>query len=161
MEGENITMNHKVHFSKKDITATITLCGVLCVVAITIKLLLPTPQYDAYCDQMLEETGLVRLDMPFSVVHRHCEEEWIDTQVYFELKVKGNDMSEVINRLRSFPQYEGEIAPCSQLPAWWRPGTTATKITYYNTGSRSPVVIAYVEPPVNGYFIIYIHVIPV
>ena len=36
----------------------------------------------------------------------------------------------------------------------------AIKITYFKNDSRSPVVIAHVEPPVSGAFTIYIHVIP-
>ena len=155
--------NHKVHFSKRDITATIALCTVFCVVAITINLLLPTPNNDAYCDQMLKNTGLDFSQLSFTVEHKFCEDRWIDAHVYFKLKVKGSDTSKVTNRLRGLRQYEGQMDLYSPPLAWWKPGPSAIKIAYIKDdhGYGTVIIIAYVEPPVNGASTLYIRVMPV
>ncbi len=163
MTKEEKTMSkNKTHGVKKDITATVMLGVVFCVVAITVKLLLPTPNVEAYCDQMLKDTGLDFSQLSFSVERKFCEEKWIDAQVYFKLKVKGEDTDKVTNRLRSFPKYDGSIVSSSPPPAWWKPGSTAIKIVYFNNDNDngSTIKIAYVEPPVNGSFVMYIQVIP-
>ena len=155
--------NHKVHFSKRDITATIALCTVFCVVAITINLLLPTPNADAYYDRILKKTGLDFSQMYFYVENKFCEDKWIDAHVYFKLKVKESDTSKIINRLRGFRQYEGEMDLYSPPLAWWKPGPSAIKITYIkdDDGYGTVIIIAYVEPPVNGACTLYIRVMPV
>ena len=156
-------MGHKVHFSKRDITATVTLCVVVCVIAITIKLLLPTSNSDAYCDQMLKDTGLDLSQISFSVEHKFCEDKRIDAHVFFKLKVKGSDTSKIINRLRGFRQYEGQMDLYSPPLAWWKPGPSAIKIAYIkdDDGYGTVIIIAYVESPVNGACTLYIRVMPV
>lgn len=155
--------NNKTDVIKKDITATVILCVVFCVVAIAVKLLLPTPNDEAYCDQMLKDTGLDFSQLSFIVEHKFCEGQWIDAQVYFKLKVKGKDTDKVTNRLRSLPKYEGSIVSSLPPPAWWKPGPSAIKITCLNDDNENGtiIIIAYVEPPDDGAFTLYIQVIPV
>ena len=155
--------NDKTHIAKKDVTATVMLCVVLCIIAITVKLLLPTPNADAYCDRILKKTGLDFSQMYFCVEHKFCEDKWIDAHVYFKLKVKGSDTSKIINRLRGFRQYEGQMDLYSPPLAWWKPGPSAIKIAYIkdDDGYGTVIIIAYVEPPDNGAFTLYIRVIPV
>ena len=133
-----------------------------CIAAIAVKLLLPTPNDEAYCDRILNETGLDFSQMSFSVEHKSCEDQWIDAQVYFKLKVKGEDTDKVTNRLRSFPKYEGGIDSSSSPPVWWNPGPSAIKFVYLNDDNENGtfIIIAYVEPPDNGVFTLYIQVIP-
>ena len=159
---ESIMTNNKTRIIKKDITATVMLCVVFCVVAIAVKLLLLTPNDDAYCDQMLKDTGLDFSQLSFTVEHKSCEDRWIDAQVYFKLKVKGEDSDKVTNRLRSFPKYEGGIDSSSSPPVWWNPGPSAIKFVYHNDDNENgtSIIIAHVEPPDNGSFVMYIQVIP-
>ena len=154
--------NNKTRIIKKDITATVMLCVVFCVVAIAVKLLLLTPNDDAYCDQMLKDTGLDFSQLSFIVEHKFCEGQWIDAQVYFKLKVKGEGADKVTNRLRSFPKYEGGIDSSSSPPVWWNPGPSAIKFVYHNDDNENGtiIIIAHVEPPDNGSFVMYIQVIP-
>jgi hypothetical protein len=155
--------NNKTDVIKKDITATVMLCVVFCVVAIAVKLLLPTPNDDAYCDQMLKNTGLDFSQLSFTVEHKFCEDRWIDAHVYFKLKVKGSDTSKVTNRLRGLRQYEGQMDLYSPPLAWWKPEPSAIKIAYIkdDDDNGTVIIIAYVEPPANGTFTLYIRVMPV
>lgn len=155
--------NNKTHIIKKDITATVMLCVVLCVIAIAVKLFLPAPNDDAYCDQMLKDTGLDFSQLSFTVEHKFCEDRWIDAQVYFKLKVKGEDTDKITNRLRSFPKYEGGVEASSLPPVWWKPVSSAIKIAYIkdDDDNGTVIIIAYVEPPANGAFTLYIRVMPV
>ena len=100
--------------------------------------------------------------MSFSIEHKFCEDRWIDAQVYFKLKVKGEDTDKVTNRLRSFPKYEGGIDSSSPPPVWWKPGPSAIKIAYIKNDddNGTVIIIAYVEPSDNGVFTFYIQVIP-
>ena len=126
------------------------------------EMLMPMPNDDAYCDQMLKDTGLDFSQLSFTVEHKFCEDRWIDAQVYFKLKVKGEDTDKITNRLRSFPKYEGGIEASSPPPVWWKPGPSAIKIAYIKNDddNGTVIVIAYVEPPDNGVFTLYIQVIP-
>ncbi len=94
-------MNDKTRKRKNGVITLVVACIVPCIVAMAIKMLMPTPNDDAYCDQMLKETGLDFSQMSFSIEHKFCEDRWIDAQVYFKLKVKGEDTDKVTNRLRS------------------------------------------------------------
>ena len=156
-------MNDKTHIVKKAVVPAVMLCVAFCVAAIAVKLLLPMPNGEAYCDQMLKDTGLDFSQLSFSVERKFCEDKWIDAQVYFELKVKGEGSDKVINRLRSFPKYEGGIDSSSPPPAWWKPSPSAIKIVHLNDANKNGtiIIIAYVEPPDNGAFTLYIQVIPV
>ena len=146
--------------NKRYITHAFFILFVMGVIAIVMNVFIPREHGMAYNEQMLLETGLDFEQMPYSVGHQYCDESCIDAQVYYELKVKGSDASKVINRLHRFPQYEGEITSNSLPPAWWKPGPAAIKIVYLNNANGTKIIIAHVEPPDNGSFVMYIQVIP-
>ena len=133
---------------------------VMSVIAIVMNVFIPKEHGVAYYEQMLLETGLDFAQMPYSVEHQYCDENCIDAPVYYELKVKENDTFQVIKLLREFPQYEGRITSYSPPPAWWKPGPTAIKIVYLNNANGTKIIIAHVEPPDNGSFVMYVQVIP-
>lgn len=156
-----LVMSDKLYKIKPGVGVVFGVCTILCIITIVIILLLPTPQDNAYYDKMLAESGLDLSQMSFSVEHRYCEDKWIDAEVYFELKVRGDNVKKVMDLLRGFPRYGGTI-DIRSAPSWWKPDPSATKIVYYtNQKSASPIFIICITPFNKEYFTIYIAAIPV